>query len=125
MFGGVGRMSECKGCSFEVGDKVKVEFEGVVMQMTDKKSYQKIYDKAQDHHFYIENEHLTLIEPAKPELEVGQCWECKKGTTRNLYEIFEGKWFYRRQEIGAHFWGGDSCSVEYFKRHYAHKLISE
>ena len=109
---------------FRKGDRVKVEFEGVVGELFNPNDI--------DFHGWvgvnrqpIQPRHITLIEREKPELKVGQVWECNSGIRREITEIRKGKLSCWVDEIlngldDGYFWG---CSVEHFLEFFTHKLI--
>lgn len=66
---------------FKVGDKVKVEFEGVVT-----KDFGFQFDvKANGVSYPVHKENLTLLESAKPKLEVGDEFSLMPGRIRIKY----------------------------------------
>jgi hypothetical protein len=100
---------------FKVGDKVKVEFEGVVDDI--KNGHAEINKR------FYPCKNLTLLEPAKPNLEVGQVWKETHNDwlRRKILMITETTVFYSCDEYRIDY----SCEIEQFIKDYAHKLISE
>lgn len=78
---------------FKVGDKVKIEFEGVVKKISEHPIDGKIPYVVNFWHGEMKCllEHLTLIEPAKPELAVGQVWESRDGLKYTVRIIENGR----------------------------------
>jgi len=60
--------------NFKVGDKVRVEFEGVISPLTAFDGVGYTIEQSLSLRTYVKVENLTLIEPAKPALEVNQVW---------------------------------------------------
>ena len=120
-------MSECKGCSFEVGDKVRVEFEGVVDNDSDLAGRievdipNDILNISRSFMPYFNPKNLTLIEPAKPGLEVEQVWRSNGGYDRTIRIIESGRVCYWNHKIKNF----NDCSIEIFLEDYAHKLLEE
>ena len=100
---------------FKVGDKVKVEYESSIIG----KNEHGFYLDFPYANLFIQAKHLTLIEPAKPKLEVGQKWECEEDVRREIVCIRNGKMSYWSQGEEEFY----DCDIEYFMEHYAHKLL--
>ena len=111
---------------FREGDRVKVEFEGVVGELFNPNDI--------DFHGWvgvnrqpIQPRHITLIERAKPKLKIGQVWESKQGIRREITNKRGNKLAYWVDVTFVNskdeYFGGSS--TEHFFKHYAHKLINE
>ena len=111
---------------FKVGDRVKVEFEGVVVEKREDNplmqylNFQCVEDQYGNKHTFT-IAHLALIERAKPKLEVGQVWKCEKRRGRKILAFHDYEVAYSLEGCtGIHVQDEES-----FIEDLAHELISE
>jgi hypothetical protein len=73
---------------------------------------------------YLPNEIITLLEPAKIDLAVGQVWS-DDNKAYYVLDIYRGRVIFRWTIAGSNKWGIDEMRDSEFKDQYARKLISE